>query len=111
MGSAEQARADAIFDALGNPVRRSIVRILAPRPQSVGQIAQKLPISRPAVSKHLRLLEDAHLVSHTPQGNRNLFKLEARGFEEARKWLESFWSEALSRFALLAENTAPETKP
>ena len=99
---------DAIFDALGNPMRRSIVRILAPGPQSVGQIAGRLPISRPAVSKHLRLLENAGLVTHLQQGNRNMFRLERRGFEEARSWLQGFWDEALTRFAFIAENTAAE---
>lgn len=108
MTLAVSSRTDAIFDTLGNPMRRSIVRMLAPGPQSVGQIAAQLPISRPAVSKHLRLLESARLVTHTPDGNRNMFQLQPQGFEEAREWLEGFWNEALSRFALVAENTKPE---
>ena len=82
--------------------------MLAPGPQSVGQIADELPISRPAVSKHLRLLERARLVTHISAGNRNMFQLQPQGFEEARQWLEGFWNEALARFAMVAENTKPE---
>jgi hypothetical protein len=55
-----------------------------------------------------QLLESAGLVMHTPDGNRNMFQLQPQGFEEASKWLEGFWNEALSRFALVAENTKPE---
>ena len=101
----QSTQAEVIFDGLGNPTRRTIVRMLQPGPQSVGQIADKLPISRPAVSKHLRLLERAHLVTHTSVGNRNMFQLQHKGFEEAKDWLEQFWAEALSRFAVFAENT------
>ena len=98
-----------ILDALGNPVRREILRLLAPGPQPVGQIAHALPISRPAVSKHLRILEKATLVSHERQGNQNIFWLNPSGFEGARNWLESFWDIALTRFADLA-NTTTSTK-
>ncbi len=100
--------ADAIFDTLGNPQRRAIVRLLAPGPRSVGEIAAELPISRPAVSKHLRLLESAQLVTHVSRGNRNEFRLQPEGFEAARAWLQSFWGNALSRFAVVAENTIDE---
>ena len=70
-------------------------------------IAEQLPISRPAVSKHLRLLEQAGLVAHVPKGARNIFRLEQKGFEQARAWLDDFWGDALDRFKLVAENTAP----
>lgn len=99
------ALTDAIFDTLGNPQRRAIVRLLAPGPRSVGEIASELPISRPAVSKHLRMLESAQLVTHVARGNRNEFRLQPQGFDAARHWLQSFWDDALSRFALVAENT------
>jgi DNA-binding transcriptional ArsR family regulator len=96
---------DAAFDALGSPVRRTIIRLLSERPRAVGELAQQLPVSRPAVSKHLRLLENAGLVAAQAQGNRNLYRLEARGFEAARGFLDAFWNEAVARFALAAENT------
>ncbi len=103
---------EEVFDALGNPVRREIMRILAPGPRPVGEIADELPVSRPAVSKHLRILEEANLVAHDKQGNRNVFRLHPEGFEAARKWLEAFWDDALARFVLVAENTRPrQEKP
>jgi len=94
------------LDALGNPVRRRIVGMLARAPLSVGEIAAALPVSRPAVSKHLQVLERAALVAHDRSGNRNLFRLDRQGFEAARSWLDGFWDEALSRYALAAENLA-----
>ena len=68
----------------------------------VGEIATLFPISRPAISKHLRILESAHLVVAQVRGSRHLFRLDPSGFEAARTWLESFWDEALSQFAELA---------
>jgi DNA-binding transcriptional ArsR family regulator len=94
-----------VLDALGNPTRRAIVRALALGPKPVGEIAQKLPVSRPAVSKHLRRLESAGLVCHESRGTRNVFRLNRPGFESARAWLDSFWQQGLARFALVAENS------
>lgn len=99
-----EARLEASLDALGNPTRRQIVRLLAPGPKSVGEIAAALPVSRPAVSKHLRLLETAELVAHRSEGNRNVFRLRKSGFESARDWLESFWDDALMRLKQAAED-------
>jgi DNA-binding transcriptional ArsR family regulator len=96
-----------LFDALGNPVRREIMRLLRSGPRPVGELAQELPVSRPAVSKHLKLLEEVGLVAHDANGTRNLYRLDRRGFDDARAWLDTFWDEALARFALVAENTAP----
>ena len=96
-------RAELTLDALGNPVRREIIRLLLPGPRSVGNIATELPVSRPAVSRHLRILEKAELVGHSGEGRRNLFYLKRAGFENARTWLDSFWDEALERFAAIAE--------
>jgi len=96
--------ADTALDALGNPTRRAIVRILGRGPRSVSAIAAELPVSRPAVSKHLRLLGRAKLVEHEAEGVRNVFRLRPEGFEAARRWLDGFWDEALQRFALVAEN-------
>lgn len=97
----------AALDALGSPVRRQILRLLAEEPRSVVELTASLDaeISRPAVSKHLRLLEGAKLLTHEARGRKNIYKLEARGFEEARAELDAFWNEALQRFRLLAENT------
>ena len=97
--------ADGALDALGNPVRRQIIAMLAPGPRSVGEIAAKLPISRPAVSRHLRVLEDASLVAFEPRGTSNLFRIDPTGFEAARRWLEPFWDEAMARFLVIAEST------
>jgi DNA-binding transcriptional ArsR family regulator len=101
---------EAALDALGSPVRRTILRILAPGPLPVGQIAAGLPVSRPAVSKHLRILERVNLVTHEKQGSRNLFRLDVQGFDLARDAIESFWEGSLARFALVAGNTAPRRK-
>jgi DNA-binding transcriptional ArsR family regulator len=98
-------RNEAAFDALGNPVRRRIIVILARRQQAVGELARQLPVSRPAVSQHLRRLEQAGLVSARADGNRHVYQLEARGFDEARGWLDGFWNDALARFAMAAEHT------
>lgn len=98
------------LDALGSPVRRDILKLLAGQPRAVGELATRLPVSRPAVSKHLRLLEQAGLVAHETEGTRNVYRLEARGFEAARGWLEAFWDEALPRFKLVAENTRPRRR-
>ncbi len=92
------------FDALGNPVRRKILRILNAQPHAVGEIASVLPVSRPAVSKHLRILEKADLVSHERQGSRNVFTLNRKGLRSAQAYLEDFWEGALARFKMAAEN-------
>lgn len=97
------------LDALGNPVRRQILALLSTGTRAVGKIAAELPVSRPAVSKHLQILERAELVTCERQGNRSLFRLRAQGFADARSWLDAYWDEALGRFAMVAENTK-ETK-
>ncbi len=91
--------------ALGNDVRRAILRLLAERPLAAGEIAMQFPISRPAVSKHLKLLFDAGLVKHEITGTRYIYRLEERGFSQGRDWLDQFWPDALNRFRLVAENT------
>jgi DNA-binding transcriptional ArsR family regulator len=101
-------RTERALDALGNPVRREILRLLSQRERAVGEIAARLPVSRPAVSKHLRLLREAGLVAPHAEGTRNVYRLEAAGFAAARKWLDRFWDDALTRFRLLAENTEPD---
>lgn len=102
--------ADAAFDALGSPVRREIVRILQAGPRSVQEIAEEFEISRPAVSKHLRILSEAHLVTYEEEGTKNIFSIDRTGFDAARGWLDSFWDDALARFKMVAENTTPKRK-
>lgn len=99
--------AGTALDALGNPVRRQIITLLAQKPAPVGAIAAQLPVSRPAVSKHLALLEAARLVAFETSGRQNVYRLDTGGFEAASTWLDSFWSDALSRFMIVAENTGP----
>lgn len=96
------------FDALGDPHRRMIVELLADQPRSVQQIADRLPISRPAVSRHLRLLKDAGLVTDEAVGARRLYRLDEAGAEAVRAYLERVWGAAIARFRLVAENTVPE---
>lgn len=95
------------FDALGDPNRRAIVELLAETGRSVRELADALPISRPAVSRHLRLLKEAGLVVEEPHGTRRIYRLHDEGVEAVRAYLSRVWGEALVRFRLYAENTAP----
>ena len=107
--SATTAAGDA-FEALGDPNRRAIVELLASGGEggrSVGDLAEQLPISRPAVSRHLRLLKQAGLVVEEPRGTRRIYRLHDAGLEAVRAYLEQVWGEAASRFRLVAENTTP----
>ncbi|MDH4118783.1 MAG: metalloregulator ArsR/SmtB family transcription factor [Acidimicrobiia bacterium] len=93
------------FGALSDGHRRSILRLLAEGESSVGGLAESLPISRPAVSRHLRLLEEAGLVKHRAEGTRNLYSLDQAGLHSIRGFLEEIWREAAVRFTMFAENT------
>ena len=88
-----------MLDAVGDPTRRRILDRLRAGPVAVGEIAAGLPVSRPAVSKHLRVLEDCGLVTHEPAGTRNLYRLDRRGLESLRAWVDGFWDDVLDRFA------------
>ena len=88
------------LDALGNPYRRQIVELLARQPRSVQEIADRLPISRPAVSRHLKVLNGAGIVSDEQIGTRRLYRLE-------RSYLSRLWGDLAARFKLYAENTRP----
>jgi DNA-binding transcriptional ArsR family regulator len=94
------------FDALRDPHRRTIVELLSRGRRSVRELAAELPISRPAVSRHLRLLKEAGLVIDHPEGTRRLYALHDEGVEEVRRYLESVWGEAAARFKLAADNTS-----
>jgi DNA-binding transcriptional ArsR family regulator len=95
------------FEALGDPNRRAIVELLSSGGRSVREIADELPISRPAVSRHLRLLKEAGLVGEEPQGTRRIYYLHDEGVEAVQDYLTSVWGEAMARFRLVAENTTP----
>jgi DNA-binding transcriptional ArsR family regulator len=97
------------FDALGDPNRRAIVELLRAGGRSVSELAEELPISRPAVSRHLRLLKEAGLVADRAEGTRRLYRLDDEGIAAVREYLEDVWGEAAARFRLLAENTGERT--
>jgi len=98
------------FDALGDPNRRAIVELLRSGGRTVGEIADSLPISRPAVSRHLRLLKDAGLVIDQPRGTRRIYQLQAQGVQAVEAYLTQVWGDAATRFKLLAENTRPSRR-
>ncbi len=93
------------FDALGDVNRRAIVEALADGAKPVSEIADGLPISRPAVSRHLRLLKDAGLVTDRRDGARRIYELHDEGVAAVREYLEQIWGEATARFRMLTENT------
>jgi DNA-binding transcriptional ArsR family regulator len=99
-----KASSNALLQALADPTRERIVRLLAQGERAVGDLAEQLPVSRPAVSKHLRLLEDAGLVHHRSEGTRNLYALEPQALADLRDELDRLWRDALARYALVARN-------
>jgi DNA-binding transcriptional ArsR family regulator len=99
------------FDALGDPNRRAIVELLGGGGRSVSDLADALPISRPAVSRHLRLLKQAGLVLEEPHGTRRIYQLHDQGVAAVQAYLTAVWGDAVGRFTLLAENTTPAEPP
>jgi DNA-binding transcriptional ArsR family regulator len=99
------------FDALGDPTRRRILQLLGSQPQSVAVLAEQLPISRPAVSRHLRVLKEAGFVEEVPEGTRRIYHVRENGLEAIRAYLEQVWGEAAARLRLVAENTEPADRP
>lgn len=93
----------AVLDAIGDGTRRAILELLASGPRSVGELAAELPVGRPAVSLHLKVLRGAELVASTPAGTRNVYRLEPAGLTVLRRYLDRLWSAALDRFAEAAE--------
>jgi DNA-binding transcriptional ArsR family regulator len=91
------------LDALGDPTRRAIVERLLSGPLPVGELAAGFPVSRPAISQHLRVLKSAHLVSDQPVGNRRVYALNPEGVEALRVYFERFWADALAAFKRAAE--------
>jgi DNA-binding transcriptional ArsR family regulator len=103
----QSAPAGDPFDALGDPNRRAIVELLGEGGRSVREIADALPISRPAVSRHLRLLKNAGLVVEEPRGTRRIYRLHDEGVEAVRLYLAQVWGDATVRFRLVADNSRP----
>ena len=99
------------FEALGDANRREILRLLSDGDKPVQQIAAAMPISRPAISRHLRLLKQAGLVAERADGTRRIYHLQAAGMQAVQAYLEGVWGEAAARFRLFAENTDPDSPP
>jgi DNA-binding transcriptional ArsR family regulator len=96
----------ALLDALGDPTRRRVLELVREQgPAPVNVIAGQLPVSRPAVSQHLRVLEGAGLVTSRRDGTRHLYVVRPDGLEPLRLWLEAFWDDALARFKRTAEGS------
>ena len=93
--------------ALGDPTRQTIFERVARRPAAVGEIARELPISRPAVSQHLRVLKEAGLVTETREGASRIYRLDPSGVAALRAWLDQMWSAALEDFAAFADAQDP----
>jgi DNA-binding transcriptional ArsR family regulator len=102
---------DGGLGLLGDPTRRAIFELLARRPSSVQELADQLPISRPAVSQHLRVLKDGGLVVSRAVGTRRIYQLNPEGVTALRAWLDGVWSDALTGFHKLAETSAPVDSP
>lgn len=102
MGTNRDGESQA-WDTLGDPTRRAIVLSLADRPQAVGELAARLPVSRPAVSQHLKVLRDAGLVAEEAAGTRRIYRLNPAGVAALRDQLDTFWRRALDGYAGLAE--------
>lgn len=102
------ATADAVLDALGDRTRRAILEKLAAGPISVGVLADQLPVSRPAVSQHLRVLKGADLVVESVAGTRRLYRVNQSGLQVVRDYFDRFWETALDNFAILAERSKDE---
>lgn len=96
------ASAEAVLDALGDRTRRSILEKLSSGPTAVGVLADQLPVSRPAVSQHLRVLKDAGLVVESIAGTRRLYRINQAGLAAVRDYFDRFWESTLDNFAILA---------
>lgn len=99
-----------MLSTLADPTRRAIFEKLAEMPQPVGRLAEGLPVSRPAVSQHLKVLKDAGLVSEIAEGTRRIYRIDPRGIGVMRDWLDRFWHQAMDDFASYANQLAKEEK-
>jgi DNA-binding transcriptional ArsR family regulator len=96
------------WTALGDPTRRAIFERIAERPQAVGELARDLPVSRPAVSQHLKVLKEARLVADRPAGNRRIYRLDPSGLDALRVQLDQFWTKALAAYKEVVEQDTQE---
>ena len=96
------------FAALGDPTRREIFARIAERPRAVGELARELPVSRPAVSQHLRVLKDAGLVMDRAEGNRRIYRADPAGLAALRAQLDTFWNQALATLEQVVEHDTKE---
>lgn len=101
---------DDLISALADPTRRAVFEAVAARPRAVGELAAELPVTRPAVSQHLRVLRDAGLVTVRAEGTRRFYAADPRGLDALRSWLDGFWTSALSAFADHVETTQQEER-
>jgi DNA-binding transcriptional ArsR family regulator len=101
------ANASLALTALADPTRRAIFERLARSPGAVGELASKLPVSRPAVSQHLKVLKQAGLVVHRTHGTRNVYEIDPHGLGALRAWLDQFWTDALEAFKAEVEKDEP----
>lgn len=97
-----------LLDLVGDGTRRTILELLRERPRAVGEIADELPVSRPAVSKHLKLMLDAGLVEATQTGTRRIYRIRPAGFAEIVRYWERFWTDVLGAFKDHAERGLPD---
>jgi DNA-binding transcriptional ArsR family regulator len=98
---------DKAFAALADPSRRRLVEHLRGGPMPVGALARRMPVSRPAVSQHLKVLKDAGLVADRAEGTRRVYFIDPHGLAPLRAWLNQFWDDALAEFQAAAEQTSP----
>jgi DNA-binding transcriptional ArsR family regulator len=96
------------WTALGDPTRRAIFESLADRPRAVGELASELPVIRPAVSQHQKVLKDARLVTDRPEGTRRIYQVDPDGLRAMRGYLDHFWDQALAGFKAAAEQQTKE---
>jgi DNA-binding transcriptional ArsR family regulator len=96
--------AERVLDALGDPTRRAVFKHLRAGARSVGEIADRMDVSRPAVSQHLKVLKTARLVADRAEGTRRFYTVDARGIDALRTWLDGFWDQALTTFKAAAES-------
>ena len=97
---------EQVLDALGDKTRRQIVQVLRGGPVAVGTLAEQIPVSRPAISQHLRVLQACQLVAYESIGTRHFYRLDPTGVREVRAWLEDFWDVVLNQFAQYAAEQA-----
>lgn len=104
------ANAERVFAALHDPTRRTVFESLRNGPKPVGEIARALPVTRPAVSQHLKVLKEAGLVDDRSEGTRRIYRIDPEGLGAMRAWLDQFWDSALTAFAAEVERSANEEK-